>query len=264
ETLKKELETLLERRATLSESLEKAEKELETLITTPLNLPEPPDELFSMVSEAERLASLIEKAQTEGTATEPIKEEIKNLEAEIREVESKLASLDVVKKAKARIEDLKAEERELAEAFEDIQEQIYLLEEFTRKKVTLIEERVNETFSLTRFKLFEEQINGGLKETCEVTYNGVPYRNLNNGMRINIGLDVINTLSRYHGVSVPVWIDNAESVTSLINTNGQIIRLVVSEQDKALRITNESKEVKNYGTDGDKETGTGSSSSVLF
>jgi hypothetical protein len=80
------------------------------------------------------------------------------------------------------------------------------------------------------------QINGGLNETCEVTYNGVPYSDLNNAMRINIGLDIINTLSAHYGISVPIFIDNAESVTSLEAVNGQVIRLIVSEQNKKLNV----------------------------
>ncbi len=259
EVVRKGLQSLREKKEALEKQKKEAESEAISLIEEPLIYPEPPDDLFAMATEVERLTSLIEKAQTEGIPTEPLKEEIGRLEAEMREAESKVASYEVVSKAQARIEELRKEERDLAERYENIQEEIYLLEEFTRRKVRIIEERVSDLFSLARFRLFEEQINGGLKETCETVYNGIPYQNLNNGMRINIGLDIINTLSRHYGVSVPVWVDNAESVTSLINTNGQIIRLVVSEQDRALRITNENKEVKNYvtETDGDREAITG-------
>jgi len=263
EIVRKELQSLRQKKEALEKLKKEAESEAISLIEEPLIYPEPPDELFSLVAEAERLDSLIEQSKGEEKPTESIREAIRQLESEIKEVESKVASYDVIRKAQARIEELRKEERDLAEQYENIQEEIYLLEEFTRRKVSFIEERVSELFSLSRFRLFEEQINGGLKETCEVTYDGIPYQNLNNGMRINIGLDVINALSRFYGVSVPVWVDNAESVTSLINTNGQIIRLVVSEQDKALRITNENKEVKNDGkdTDGDKEGNTGTEGS---
>jgi hypothetical protein len=67
-------------------------------------------------------------------------------------------------------------------------------------------------------------------------YDGIPYINLNNGAKINVGIDIINTLSTAYGVSVPLFVDNAESVTRLEHSNNQIIRLVVSEEDKELRI----------------------------
>ena len=89
---------------------------------------------------------------------------------------------------------------------------------------------------MARFKLFENQVNGALAECCETTYNGVPYSNLNNGARLNIGLDIINTLAEHYGFSPPVWLDNAESVTDILPTKGQQIRLIVSGMDKKLRI----------------------------
>src|SRR5699024_6377420 len=59
---------------------------------------------------------------------------------------------------------------------------------------------------------------------------------LNNAARINVGLDIINTLSNHYGVQAPIFVDNAESVTKLIDVNSQVISLVVSEPDKDLRI----------------------------
>ena len=64
----------------------------------------------------------------------------------------------------------------------------------------------------------------------------VPYVGLNNGAKINVGIDIINTLSTHYGVTVPLFVDNAESVTRLTASGAQVIRLVVSECDKELRV----------------------------
>lgn len=48
--------------------------------------------------------------------------------------------------------------------------------------------------------MFAEQINGGLQEVCETTYKGVPFSSLNNAARINVGIDIINTLSTHYGI----------------------------------------------------------------
>ena len=69
-----------------------------------------------------------------------------------------------------------------------------------------------------------------------MVYNGVTYMGLNNGMKINVGIDIINALSRHYRVTVPLFVDNAEAVTRLEGCNAQVIRLVVSENDKELRI----------------------------
>jgi hypothetical protein len=86
-------------------------------------------------------------------------------------------------------------------------------------------------------------VNGGIEECCETTFNGVPYGNLNNGARLNIGLDIINTLAEHYGFSPPVWLDNAESVTNILPTKGQQIRLIVSAKDKKLRVEVAEREV---------------------
>ena len=63
----------------------------------------------------------------------------------------------------------------------------------------------------------------------------VPYTFANNAARINAGLEIIATLSEHWGIKMPVFIDNAESVTHLTESDTQTIRLVVSEADKKLR-----------------------------
>src|SRR5699024_883234 len=137
-------------------------------------------------------------------------------------------------------EELETKERDLAYQFEELEHQLYLTEEFTRRKVEMLTENINEKFKYARFKLFEEQINGGLKEVCETTFEGVPYSSgLNNAARINVGLDIINTLSTHFGVQAPIFVDNSESVTSLIDIDAQVISLVVSEDDKELRVETE-------------------------
>jgi hypothetical protein len=105
----------------------------------------------------------------------------------------------------------------------------------------MLEEKINGKFRLARFKLFDVQVNGGISECCETTFQGVPYSSgLNNGARMNVGLDIINTLAEHYGFAPPVWIDNAEAVSHLVQTSGQMIKMVVSEKDKVLRVELES------------------------
>ena len=108
----------------------------------------------------------------------------------------------------------------------------------------MLTERINSKFKNVRFRLFVEQQNGGIKDDCEVmipTGAGrmVPYTFANNAARINAGLEIIEALSRHWGLTMPVFIDNAESVTHLADLDTQTIRLVVSEADKTLRLETE-------------------------
>lgn len=102
-------------------------------------------------------------------------------------------------------------------------------------KTRFVEDGINGLFRTAKFRLFREQANGGTEERCDVVYDGVPYMGLNSGAKINVGIDIINTLSRHYGVAVPLFVDNAESVTHLENAATQVVRLVVSESDKELR-----------------------------
>ena len=147
-----------------------------------------------------------------------------------------IAKESVKEQTEKRIAELKADARNAAETLESIEKMLFAIEEFTRFKAKFVEGSINDLFRVATFRLFREQANGGLEERCDVVYDGVPFMGLNNGMKVNVGIDIINTLSRHYGVKVPLFVDNAEAVTRLEACGAQVIRLVVSENDKELRV----------------------------
>lgn len=166
---------------------------------------------------------------------------IQALYDEIRKQEDIKASFRIAAGQQERINELKAREKELSQQYEALEQGIYLCELFVKAKVDMLTERINSKFQSVRFRLFIEQQNGGIREDCEVmipTEGGrmVPFAFANNAARINAGLEIIDTLSRHWNLTMPVFVDNAESVTRLLQMDTQVIRLVVSEQDKALRL----------------------------
>ena len=110
----------------------------------------------------------------------------------------------------------------------------FLIDEFIKFKVKLLSEEINNHFKYAKFKLFEEQINGGIAECCEVTYKGVSYSDLNNASRINIGLDIINTLCKLNDKFAPVIADNMESVNNPFRIKSQFIALRVSNNKELM------------------------------
>ena len=203
-------------------------------------------EYYQLYAKQRDLQDEIRKLEADNSiAVAKIQKEIDELSDAIRALEQAQARIETRKNSLKRIDDLKAEERKLAAEFEDLEQQLYLTEEFIRAKVQMLEDKINSKFRMARFKLFDVQVNGALAECCETTFNGVTYSNLNNGARLNIGLDIINTLADHYGFTPPVWLDNAESVTDILPTKGQQIRLIVSAADKKLRIElAEKKEMK--------------------
>lgn len=140
-------------------------------------------------------------------------------------------------KARKRISELESQESVWGGELAQLERQEFIEAQFQKKKINEIERRINDKFTYVRWKMYEEQINGGETETCECTVNGVPYSDLNTASKINAGIDIINALSNYYQISAHVIVDNAESINELLPTSGQLICLKVS-YDKQLTIKN--------------------------
>ena len=150
-----------------------------------------------------------------------------------------ISSQNMLEYSRKRVEELREDARSAAECLEAIEKMLFLMDEYSRYKTRFVEDSINGMFRIARFRLFREQANGGVEDRCDVVYDGIPYISVNNGMKTNVGIDIINTLSVAYGVKVPLFVDNAESVTQLEKCGSQIIRLVVSENDKELRVSYE-------------------------
>lgn len=251
EGLKNDIESLKEKNAALYRKNDELEKEIMRTENKINKLTEELGELENNKSEKVDNPKLIENQKRK----EELKEEIAILEKSVmdsaREYENKVNELELKRnhlvsdlaafqgmdKQLERIAELEEQERSLSIELENVERELYLIEEFTTKKVKLLEKKINDKFEVTKFRLFKEKVSGGYEETCVALSNGVPFNSgLNSAKRVNVGLDIINTLQEYYGIVAPIFIDNAESVTELIDTDAQIIRMVVSKEDKALKI----------------------------
>lgn len=159
---------------------------------------------------------------------ESIKNQINEKRADLAELEQEIAKRNLANVQKARIKTLEEQEKKLASEYTEKEKLLYLMDEFIKAKVEMLTENINSHFEMVKFKLFDEQINGGVVECCECTYKGVTYSNLNNAAKINCGLDIINTICNFKNTLAPIFIDNAESVNYVIHTDSQQIRLYVT------------------------------------
>lgn len=175
-------------------------------------------------SERDRLAQLIETKQAE----------LDTVQATINDLKVQQQASDT---AAARCAELQERRKTLSQQFDLLEKHLNLLDQFERAQSYLLGEKVNGYFKLVTWQLFEEQVNGGLAPKCEALVHGIPFNaGLNNGARINAGLDIINALGRHFDFTPPVFVDNAESVNELIPTAAQVIRLVVTDTDETLRV----------------------------
>jgi len=160
----------------------------------------------------------------------------RTINAVLDDLKKQLTINESRQKSFERIEELKKQEKDLSQQLADLEKTELTIMEFIKARTDLIESRINDKFSMVRFKMFEQQINRVEIETCQTLIDGVPFPDANNGAKINAGLDIINALSSHYEVSAPIFIDNKESVNELIPCESQLINLVVTK-DKALILT---------------------------
>jgi len=197
------------------------------------------EEYVKLKAEHDKILADIAKLESEGAdkVVTDLKAEKTNLQAQLDEVNKVIAQAANNIMIDDRIETLRDEQKEIGQKVADQEQMLYLLEEFIRFKLDKVSESINSHFKTVNFKLFEMQLNGGMKDCCECTVNGVPYSTLNSGHRIVAGLDIIRSLSELYGVSVPIFVDNAESLNefNVPDMDAQLILLSVTE-DKQLKV----------------------------
>lgn len=141
-----------------------------------------------------------------------------------------------------RIQELISRQKELNLELTNLDDGLTLAEQFIRLRAMDLEESINSHFEVVRWKLFDIQVNGGVKACCEATAdndNGVYVEyssNLNDGRRIQAGVDIANAVAKATGITAPIWIDGAGELTRELHTDLQCIRLYASEADKQLRV----------------------------
>lgn len=186
------------------------------------------EETLLKVSAEKQLAPLLEKEEA--------------IQQRLDELARKRLNVEMNRQQEQRIRDLLAKQKELNLQLTTLDDGLTLADQFIRLRAMDLEEDINSHFEVVRWKLFDMQVNGGVKTCCEAMAdndNGIFVEygsNLNDGRRIQAGVDIINAITKATGVTAPIWIDGAGELTKKLNTQSQCVRLYASEADKALRV----------------------------
>ncbi len=232
--------------------LKKARTALQDLITTIATTPENKSEQISRedIPGYRETKAWIDQLQVEydkpidAPELADLKMQKTTLKSKIDELHAILNLRDHIDKGKRRISELEHQQQKLAQEVARLEKIEFTIQNFERAKVEAIEKKVNAMFEITRWKLFEQQVNGQEVPTCKATHKEVPYADLNSAAKANVGLDIINTLSKYYEVTAPIFFDNREGVNHLLETPSQLINLIVTK-DPELIIEN----FENHGTE---------------
>ena len=227
ESLKKREQELLTKSEEFSKQLDEIPKEADYTQN---------EEYMKLHEQREKVLAAIEKEKSSkyDERIAELQDEKEKMESELDSVKEILAKASMNVDIDERIAELQDEKKEIGQKVADQEQILYLLEEFVRFKLNKISESINRHFDTVNFKLFEMQLNGGMRDCCECMVNGVPYSTLNSGHRIVAGLDIIRSLSKMYGVECPIFIDNAESLNefNVPDMDAQLILLSVSDDKK--------------------------------
>lgn len=197
------------------DDLTEAEKHIEQVdYTTTPKYQEQAKKMSELRAELNRVQTANTVEEKDDSASRKVSELTEKLDA----VKAQIQAIELNRRAEERVETLKAEQRECGQKVANQEKIVYLLEEYVKAKMDLLSARINSKFKSVRFKLFENQINGGVRETCvmQLASNGsyVDYDSANNASRILGGLDVIKALSGLYKASAPIFLDNSECLDS--------------------------------------------------
>lgn len=237
------LDTISKEIADLENDITKISGEItvaESSVIKPVNMSNYEQRKAAVTAKINALSGELADMMSDTTAARNgLQSQISAVKTQISEQMAIISKKSLLEYSLKRVEELKEDARNAAKCLEAVENMLFLIDEYSRYKTKFVEDSINSLFRIARFRLFREQANGGIEDRCDVVYNNIPYISVNNGAKINVGIDIINTLSKSYGVTVPLFVDNAESVTNIESSDTQIIRLVVSENDKELRVNYE-------------------------
>jgi len=241
--LRSELDSLIEEQKNIQTKLAENKTAQDSLAAEleakSANIPEAvnPDTLIAQDGECIRLQNDIVELENQLTQeaapvdVSDLREAKKVLTENVEEIAKRQAKKIQIENADKEIKSL--EERKIANNQElaELEGSEFVATSFLKARDNELLSRVNGMFNLVKFNFLSEQLNGGEKLTCVCTVDGTPYPDVNNAGKINAGLDIINAICKSQGITAPIFIDNRESVNTLIPTLSQVINLCVSQDE---------------------------------
>lgn len=195
------------------------------------------EEYQSVTEELSKLEQELNNVQDGSTEEQQnllkkLEEEREKLSIEYNEAITLLSTKENYNRISALIEEAKRDKVTFQDQLDELDKKIDIASEYNKLSCTILEERINEQFEFVKWTLFQTTQDGERKPYCECYHDGVPYVSLNAAAKVNAGIDIANTISRYYDVSIPMILDECESNLCPIYEGGQQIRLCVAPTSK--------------------------------
>ena len=189
----------------------------------------------------------IAQAEAELQGIKNTKDKIGEVRTQARGTERKIADTENrIKSIKAgwesvdkRVAELTEEQKATSQMVLDQEKMLDTLEAFNRARIDMLTERINKHFSLVKWTMFRQQINGGWAAVCEPMVDGTSYfGTLNQSSKLLAEMDIAVAFQNKAGVNIPIFLDNAEGVDPDRRMDfGRQLIMMVRTDDKELKVS---------------------------
>ena len=119
------------------------------------------------------------------------------------------------------------------------EQKLDLLIQKEREWADNVKQTINKGLNYVKIEVLDTDKAGNYIDACNVTYNGVDVNVSNTASKILAGVDISNLFSRHYGVSLPLFIDNAEQIadyTLYVKDRQAILLKVDGSKDKLTKM----------------------------
>lgn len=197
-------------------------------------------EYAKLKAKHEEVLANIERAKlsTDDELLVLFEEEKADLTAELEAAKKIIAQAENNIRIDEQISELQEKQRDYEQAKADAEKILYQLSLVGKRKNELLVEEINQHFGIVKWILFDYQKNGEYKEVCIPEIDRKRFGDsTNTGREIIAKLDICNSLQKFFGINLPVFLDGAESINDeyIPDMDCQLIVLKVTE-DKELKV----------------------------
>ena len=200
-----------------AEDLQKADAELAALQS---------DTSLAVIQETIRLGNLSEEEY----------EELLELDKAAAAYTLEVEKVNAIAQNPEKIKRLEQQATDNSKRKAELLDLIHAAQEYAAKKAELMLSQL--TMHHAAIKLFEiVKTTGEVKNVFKCTYDGRDYSWLSASEKIKAGLEISGLLKQITGLRYPVYIDNAESITTKLNgVDGQVILAYARNCELTVRI----------------------------
>lgn len=187
----------------------------------------------------ERLSKKLTEKEEETNLAEVKQKQVAAM-AERDELKRRLSDRETIKRYDDEIKRLEELAKKKGQEMADVERWLSLIQSYRMSYIRQLEQNITALFEggIT-FRMYDFTLDGNPVETCTPLVDGTPYQTVNTARRINAGVQIASDISRAHDISVPIWVDGAESINRVQPTSGQQIILRVSDSPELMIATSE-------------------------